>query len=172
MSTIAKLGEEKLQELYDSSSSYSDILRKMKLCPTGGSSRNTLKKYKIIWNIDTKKFKKNFEVLKKNHYKKLQEIRSKDQRSDLDLFKENSEYATYSIKKRIIKRQLIKYECEKCKNKGKWQGEDLGLQLDHINGKSNDHRLENLRFLCPNCHSQTPTFASRNRNPKNVNVGR
>lgn len=39
----------------------------------------------------------------------------------------------------------------------------LVLQLDHINGKRNDNRIENLRLLCPNCHSQTPTFTGRNR---------
>ena len=39
----------------------------------------------------------------------------------------------------------------------------LSLQLDHINGINNDHRIENLRFLCPNCHSQTETYAGKNK---------
>lgn len=42
-------------------------------------------------------------------------------------------------------------------------GQSLSLQLDHINGINNDHRLENLRFLCPNCHSQTNTYAGKNK---------
>jgi len=37
------------------------------------------------------------------------------------------------------------------------------LQLDHINGKNTDNRIDNLRLLCPNCHSQTSTFSGRNR---------
>lgn len=37
----------------------------------------------------------------------------------------------------------------------------LTLQLDHINGKNNDHRIENLRLLCPNCHSITETYAGK-----------
>jgi len=42
-------------------------------------------------------------------------------------------------------------------------GKTLSLELDHINGINNDNRLENLRFLCPNCHSQTTTYGSRNQ---------
>jgi 5-methylcytosine-specific restriction endonuclease McrA len=39
----------------------------------------------------------------------------------------------------------------------------LTVQIDHINGVRDDHRLENLRMLCPNCHSQTATYGQRNR---------
>jgi 5-methylcytosine-specific restriction endonuclease McrA len=42
-------------------------------------------------------------------------------------------------------------------------GKPLSLHLDHKNGKNNDHRIENLRFLCPNCHSQTATYAGKNK---------
>ena len=42
-----------------------------------------------------------------------------------------------------------------------WNGKKLVFQLDHINGKRNDHRLENLRWLCPNCHSQTETYCGK-----------
>lgn len=43
-----------------------------------------------------------------------------------------------------------------------WNGQPLVLQLEHKNGINNDNRLENLAFICPNCHSQTPTYAGRN----------
>ena len=55
------------------------------------------------------------------------------------------------------------HTCEACGLGGHWNGKALVLQIDHINGLIHDYRLENLRFLCPNCHSQTATFGIRNR---------
>jgi 5-methylcytosine-specific restriction endonuclease McrA len=68
-----------------------------------------------------------------------------------------------NIKNYIRRHQLIKERCAWCGNDGTWQGKPLVLQLDHINGKPADNRIENLRWLCPNCHSQTPTFTNRKR---------
>lgn len=82
---------------------------------------------------------------------------------DEDIFIIDSLHSTDYIKKRIIKEQLVPYKC-KCGNKGEWQGQLLILELDHKNGIRNDNRLKNLRFLCPNCHSQTKTFRGRNIN--------
>lgn len=76
---------------------------------------------------------------------------------------ENSPYSNIrSLKNRLIKENYLEYKCEKCGNKGEWLGKKLTLQLDHINGKNNDHRIENLRFLCPNCHAQTSTYGGKN----------
>jgi 5-methylcytosine-specific restriction endonuclease McrA len=66
------------------------------------------------------------------------------------------------IKKRLLTEGLMTYECSSC-GIADWQGQPLSLHLDHINGINNDHRLENLRLLCPNCHSQTSTYAGRNK---------
>jgi Zn finger protein HypA/HybF involved in hydrogenase expression len=54
------------------------------------------------------------------------------------------------------------YKCEGCDVSGMWQNRPLVLQSDHINGQHHDYRPENLRFLCPNCHSQTANFCVRN----------
>jgi len=78
-----------------------------------------------------------------------------------EVFVKNSYYARHHIKKRCIEDSLIPYECGECSNLGEHNGKKLSLQLDHINGTHTDHRIENLRFLCPNCHSQTDTYAGK-----------
>lgn len=83
--------------------------------------------------------------------------------SNEEVFVEESTYPRHRLKERIIKQELIAYKCEGCGNGGEWNGERLVLQLEHKNGKSNDNRIENLGFLCPNCHSQTKTYAAKNR---------
>lgn len=77
---------------------------------------------------------------------------------------ENSSYTNRTrLKIRLLKEHLIEYKCAICGNKGEWNNQPLTLQLDHINGINNDNRIENLRFLCPNCHSQTETYSGRNK---------
>jgi hypothetical protein len=66
-----------------------------------------------------------------------------------------------SIKRRLIEMGLFEERCSRCGIE-EWRGKELTIHIDHINGVNDDWRLENLRMLCPNCHSQTPTFSGRN----------
>lgn len=58
---------------------------------------------------------------------------------------------------------LLPNHCCECGILPKWNGKPMTLQVDHINGVRTDNRLENLRVMCPNCHSQTDTYCSKNR---------
>jgi Zn finger protein HypA/HybF involved in hydrogenase expression len=83
------------------------------------------------------------------------------------IFVENSDLYRKDVRKRILEESLIPYKCELCGNIGEWMGHTIPLELDHRNGINNDNRLENLRFLCPNCHASTPTYSEKNNALKN-----
>jgi hypothetical protein len=67
-----------------------------------------------------------------------------------------------TIKIHLLRAGIIINRCDWC-GLSEWRGRPLSIQIDHVNGIRDDHRLENLRMLCPNCHSQTDTFAARNK---------
>jgi hypothetical protein len=73
---------------------------------------------------------------------------------------------TADHKKLLVEMFDWSYECLVCNNKGEWNNIPLVLHLDHKNGNNRDFRFKNLRFLCPNCHSQTETYCG-----KNINIG-
>lgn len=77
-------------------------------------------------------------------------------------------FRTDYIKKRLVKEGLKELVCESCCGMTwsaeitNWETVPIPLHLDHINGVSNDNRLENLRLLCPTCHNLTSTYGGKN----------
>ena len=116
---------------------------------------NTFKRYAVKFGC----YKPNQggKGLKKN----INNPNKRDLRDILD--GKHPEYQTFQLKNRLIKENIKRDECESC-GLSEWLGKKLTIELDHIDGDSRNHRLENLRMLCPNCHSQTLTFRSRKRN--------
>lgn len=110
----------------------------------------------------------NFLKLNTNHFLKRLESSQESRKVTLDYFKKhilikNSERSRRDVKKYLKKFNLLEWKCSDCGNDGIWNNKKLNLQLEHKNGVCNDNRIENLCFLCPNCHSQTDTYCGRNK---------
>lgn len=86
----------------------------------------------------------------------------------MDRLVDGDSYGFSSMKQRILRLGLLRNQCYGCGLLDTWNGNPITMELDHINGRHRDWRLENLRMLCPNCHSQEPTSRGANRG-KNQN---
>ncbi len=157
-SSVWKNTKEEMQSIIDKSSSIGEVIEHLGLARNGN--------YQTFYRR-VKQDGLDIHGLKERSIKNRRPARKHDNES---MFVEHSNVCTAVIKRRIIKDALLPYECSKCHNKGQWEGQRLSLQLDHKNGVTNDNRMLNLRFLCPNCHSQTETFCSKNRIKKSKEI--
>ena len=78
---------------------------------------------------------------------------------------EHSTYHRGHLKRRLLAEGVKHPECELCGQGATWRGRPLALILDHINGVPDDHRLENLRIVCPNCAATFDTHCGRKNRP-------
>lgn len=140
-----------MQKILDTHDSYSDVMRYFGLDPRNGSIKTLYTRIKDE-NLDTSHLDKKRWAQRNINRRKTPNDK---------IFVENSNFSRNGVKKRITSENLIPYKCENCGNTGDWNGKALTLQLEHKNGINNDNRLENLGFLCPNCHSQTKTYAGK-----------
>lgn len=157
---LRKYTKEWLEELCAESYTYNEVLRKAgrKL---GGGNQSYLKKKIDEFNIDVSHFKK--QGWSKDLTHNIDSRIRKAYKYNLDeIFIENSPVVRKIIRDYVVKFNLLEYKCVMCGNTGEWLGQKISLELDHINGINNDHRLENLRWLCPNCHALTETYAGKN----------
>lgn len=77
-----------------------------------------------------------------------------------DIFSNKVPMKSAYLKNRLIKEGLKENKCEECKIEN-WNNKKIVFELDHIDGNNKNNAYENLKILCPNCHSQTPTFRGR-----------
>lgn len=94
---------------------------------------------------------------------------SRSTRTEEDIFCENSSASQATLRRWFMKGEYQKYICSICTQPPEWQGKPLTLILDHINGNNKDNRLENLRWVCPNCNQQLDTTGSKNRAEYKIN---
>jgi DNA-directed RNA polymerase subunit RPC12/RpoP len=130
-----------------------EVLTKLNLSINHGNYV-TFHKYSRLWNVDVSHFvgsRKGLATQWGTESVLLEQV-----------LVENSFYSKIRLKKRLIKEGLLPYRCAEC-GIHEWRDKSLVLQLEHRNGNTFDNRLENLCLLCPNCHSQTNTYAGRNR---------
>lgn len=147
--------KEQFVEAIKNSYSISQVLKKLNLSATGGNYKSFKLRSKKL-GIDFSHFTGQAHLKgKKHNWTKSIPLEK--------ILVKNSEYLWNNpLKKRLIKKGILKYKCYNCELE-EWLGKPISLQLEHKNGDNTDNRLENLTLLCPNCHSQTATFAGKNK---------
>lgn len=153
ISKVYQVSDEEFKAIIANSYTYSDCLRALGLGTKGGSSTDTLKRRIAELECSIEHFTRKGQSGTPSRYARY---------NIEDILVENSTYVSISrLKERLVNETDMIYKCAIC-GIDSWMDQPLCLHLDHINGINNDHRLENLRFLCPNCHSQTSTYAGKN----------
>lgn len=143
--------EEQAREAVSTSYTWAESLRKLGLCPSGGGWR-VLKKYVARWEISTDHF---------DPTKAIEGNLRLPARPLDEVLVEGSTYSRQHVKRRLFKEGLKEPRCEMCGQDESWHGRNMGMILDHINGVRDDHRLENLRIVCPNCAATLDTHCGR-----------
>lgn len=155
---MRKYDKEWLTELCKDSYSYAEVLRKAGR-QQGGGTQATLRKKIEEWEIDISHF--TGQRWQESPHQEKQEY--KEKYSLKEVFIENSPVTQKGLRGYVERHKIIEYKCQTCGCDGNWQNGIIALELDHINGNNTDNRIENLRYLCPNCHALTETYRGRNK---------
>jgi hypothetical protein len=156
--------KEELEAVIKNSFSLAQTIRNLGLGKICGGNYEVIKRYIRHYNIDCSHFTG-------KGWARDKKFETKPYRTFEEILVQNSTFSsTYHLKNRLLKAGLLNNKCYICSMEAYWNGRPLNLHLDHINGISNDHRIENLRLLCPNCHSQTETYTGKNKKKKSVDA--
>lgn len=147
-----KYTEVELKAAVEKSKSIRQVIIALKLNESGGTYTTLKKKFKE-WNIDT------------SHFLGQGYLKGQIPQNSIlleDILSNRIYLKSSGLKKKLIKAGLLEYKCgnENC-GISDWKEKPITLELDHIDGDKYNNRLENLKLLCPNCHSQTKTWRGR-----------
>ncbi|GAA3217711.1 hypothetical protein GCM10020216_026730 [Nonomuraea helvata] len=159
MAAYIKYSRELLAEAAVKSRSVADVLRHLGIKWTGGSHAHISRRLKHF-DIDTSHF------VGQAHGKGRRSLTLRPYQQVLALRPPGSIREKAPALRRAMCEAGIPYTCVGCRIGDTWQGRPLTLHVDHINGDWLDNRVENLRFLCPNCHSQTENYAGKGKAKK------
>lgn len=151
-----KITKEKIEAVVSDCQSFRELTIKLGRAPLGGNI-SEMKRRCIKLGIDTS------HMLGKSHAKGST---SNKRRTPAEILVERDRLqgrAPIEQLRRALKESGVQYQCQVCSLKD-WNGKPLTLHIDHIDGQYWNCRLTNLRYICPNCHSQTPTYCGKNVN--------
>lgn len=151
MALIDKYSKEELEQIVKQSSSLNEVIDKLGYATHSGSNSKTVKKRLDAFGIDYSNF-----------------ICKKTLRNEENVFVKNSTASQYTLRRWYLKGNYTPYVCSLCNQEPFWNGKVLTLILDHINGFNKDNRLENLRWVCPNCNQQLETTGYKKFRTKNL----
>ena len=145
-----KYTKELLEPIVNSSISVADVMRKLNMNCAGGSHAHLARRIKYF-KLDTT----HFTGQGWRRGKRLPVVSASDA---LVLRTDGTRQRAYILRRCLID-SGVEYKCSICGIDPVWNDKELRLQVDHINRNWLDDRLENLRFVCPNCHSQTDGYS-------------
>jgi hypothetical protein len=157
MSITPWRSEDEVRAAVAESLCYAEVLRRLGLRAAGGNHRTLQKYVDEIWRIPTNHFDPNAARGR---------ARARTATPLEQILVAGSTYHRGHLKRRLLAEGLTRPECEMCGQGEIWHGRPMTLVLDHINGVHADHRLENLRILCPNCNATLDTHCGRHNKRK------
>lgn len=147
-----KYTKEKLEAAVLKSTSVQGVARMILGKPVSGNQHQHIKRMIRKFGIDTNHFL---------GYRHNLGTVSNKRKAPEEIFVIGQRQKSFHLRRALIE-SGVEYKCLIC-DINAWRDQKLNLEIDHIDGNSSDNRIENLRFLCPNCHSQTHTFGFRGK---------